>query len=103
MKRTILTLLAAAVMTLSASAQNWKMVITKSDGTTMELPTADIDNITYVETAPETLPDQNVDQVIIKEIYNGGCLTDDGAKYQFDKCIILYNNCTTRTTTSRAT
>ena len=93
MKRTILTLLAAAVMTLSASAQNWKMVITKSDGTTMELPTADIDNITYLETAPETHPDQNVDQVIIKEIYNGGCLTDDGAKYQFDKCIILYNNC----------
>ena len=31
-------------------------------------------------------------QVIIKEIYNGGCPSDDGKTYQFDKCIILYNN-----------
>lgn len=32
-------------------------------------------------------------QVIIKELYNGGCLADDGmTKYQFDKYVILYNN-----------
>jgi len=31
-------------------------------------------------------------QVIIKEIYNGGCPSNDGKTYQFDKCIILYNN-----------
>jgi hypothetical protein len=32
-------------------------------------------------------------QIIIKELYNGGCLADDGTtKFQNDKCIILYNN-----------
>ncbi len=32
-------------------------------------------------------------QVVIKEVYNGGCLKDDGVtKFQYDKCIILYNN-----------
>ena len=31
-------------------------------------------------------------QVIIKELYNGGCKTDDGKNFQQDKCIILYNN-----------
>ena len=32
-------------------------------------------------------------QVIIKEVYNGGCIKDDGTtKFQFDKGIILYNN-----------
>lgn len=34
-----------------------------------------------------------VSQVIIKEIYNGGCMADNGVtQFQFDKCIILYNN-----------
>ena len=38
--------------------------------------------------------DQNADQVIIKELYNGGVMLDDGSKnFHFDKCIILYNNC----------
>ena len=32
MKKTILSLLAASIFTLSANAQNWNMVITKSDG-----------------------------------------------------------------------
>ena len=32
-------------------------------------------------------------QVVIKELYNGGCLADDGVtKYQFDKYVTLYNN-----------
>ncbi len=32
-------------------------------------------------------------QVIVKELYNGGCMMDDGVtKFQYDKCIILYNN-----------
>ena len=32
-------------------------------------------------------------QVVIKEIYNGGCMADDGVtKFQYDKCVILYNN-----------
>ena len=38
--------------------------------------------------------DQNADQVIIKEIYCGGVMKDDGSEnFHFDKCIILYNNC----------
>ena len=31
-------------------------------------------------------------QVIIKELYCGGCLRDNGLTFQYDKCIILYNN-----------
>ena len=32
-------------------------------------------------------------QLVIKELYNGGCLADDGVtKFQFDKGIVLYNN-----------
>ena len=33
-----------------------------------------------------------VSQLVIKEIYNGGNMKDDGKVFQFDKCIILYNN-----------
>ena len=31
-------------------------------------------------------------QLVIKEIYNGGTMKDDGKVFQADKCIILYNN-----------
>lgn len=34
-----------------------------------------------------------VSQIVVKEIYVGGCMRDDGVTtFQFDKCIILYNN-----------
>ena len=93
MKKTILLMAATALISLSAQAQNYKMVITKADGTQVEFSTTEIDNITYVEAAEPILPDQNADQVVIKEIYNGGCPSDDGKTFQYDKCIILYNNC----------
>lgn len=35
-------------------------------------------------------------QIIIKELYNGGCSKDDGKSFQFDKCVILYNNSSQR-------
>ena len=92
MKRTILSLLVASTMALSANAQNWNMVITKADGTTIRVATADIAKVTYVD-LPAYLPDQNADQVIIKEIYNGGCKNDEGKNFQYDKSIVLYNNC----------
>lgn len=32
-------------------------------------------------------------QIVIKELYNGGCMQDDGVTFfQYDKCFILYNN-----------
>lgn len=32
-------------------------------------------------------------QIVIKELYNGGCMKDDGVTFfQYDKCLILYNN-----------
>lgn len=31
-------------------------------------------------------------QVVIKELYNGGCTDDAGKKYQSDRYVILYNN-----------
>lgn len=79
-------------MALSANAQNWNMVITKADGATIRVATADIAKVTYVD-LPAYLPDQNADQVIIKEIYNGGCKNDEGKNFQYDKSIVLYNNC----------
>ena len=34
-----------------------------------------------------------ISQLIIKELYCGGCVKDDGVtKFQYDKCVILYNN-----------
>ena len=93
MKKTILLMAATALISLGAQAQNYKMVITKADGTQVEFSTTEIDNITYVEAAEPILPDQNADQVVIKEIYNGGCPSDDGKTFQYDKSITLYNNC----------
>ena len=46
-------------------------------------------------------PDQNVDQIIIKEIYCGGCPKDEGSDmFHMDKCIVLYNNCPERVVAS---
>ncbi|MCI1682981.1 MAG: DUF4876 domain-containing protein [Bacteroides sp.] len=40
-----------------------------------------------------TLTESKSGQVIIKELYVGGCSKDDGSgNYQFDKYVILYNN-----------
>ena len=80
----------------SLSAQSWKMIITKTDGTTEELLTSDISDISFTAQQEEqpVLPDKNADQIIIKEIYNGGCTADDGVThFHMDKSIIIYNNC----------
>ena len=90
MKKEILTLLVMLCMATSVNAQSWKMVITKADGSQQELYTADIKDIKYVQEVKE---DQNVDQVIIKELYSGGCKKEDGSNFQYDKCVVLYNNC----------
>ncbi len=38
------------------------------------------------------LKEAKTSQVVIKELYNGGCQKDEGKNFQFDKCVILYNN-----------
>ena len=44
-------------------------------------------------TATIQLKEAKTSQVIIKELYNGGCPKDEGTgAFQQDKCIILYNN-----------
>lgn len=95
MKKTVFLWLAILAFGLDLRAQEWKMVITKTDGTTEELLTSDVKEISYLKvTAQDSLPDKNVDQIIIKELYNGGCPTDDGTSFfHMDKCIVLYNNC----------
>ena len=41
--------------------------------------------------------DQNADQIVIKEVYSGGCPMDEGSSFfQMDKSIVLYNNCKER-------
>ena len=92
MKKFVLTAIAMLTMATGAWAQNvWNMVITKNDGTQQTIKVSDIKNVSYTGT---TLEDQYADQVIIKELYNGGCPKDDGSSYfQQDKGFILYNNC----------
>ena len=93
MKKLILSIIAIAAVVTSAKAQSdWKMVITQTDGTKVEIPTTEVKDIRYVENDTYTA-DANVDQIVIKELYNGGCQKDDGKAFQQDKCIILYNNC----------
>lgn len=96
MKKKLLLLLMLSVSLGTAEAQSWKLVINKTDGQTIELTTTDIRDIQFVnqEATLPTLPDRNVDQLIIKEVYNGGCPMDEGTDmFHMDKCIILYNNC----------
>ena len=96
MKKKLFLLLLLSLSLGTAKAQTWKLVINKTDGQTIELATSDIQDIQFVNQEEElpTLPDQNVDQIIIKEIYNGGCPMDEGTDmFHMDKCIILYNNC----------
>lgn len=94
MKRLFITF-ALIATGIGARAQGWKMIIEKTDGTRQELLTSDIADVRFAEDAVQpTLEDKNVDQIIIKEVYNGGCPKDDGSGYfQMDKCIVLYNNC----------
>ena len=88
MRKTLLTLLAAFAFATSGFAQTWNMVITRADGTKDTLKTSEVKDVSFF------LPDQNVEQVIIKEIYNGGCPSDQGGRFfQQDKGFILYNNC----------
>ena len=88
MKKLLLTVVAITAALTGAYAQSYKMTITLQDGTTQELVTSDVKQITYSK-----LEDKNADQVIFKEIYNGGCLKNDGKSFQFDKSFVLYNNC----------
>jgi len=95
MKR-ILLLTACCLSLATIRAQSWKLVVHKTDGQQLELKTSDIKDIQFVEEEEvlPLLPDQNIDQIIIKEVYNGGCPKDDGSGFfQQDKCIVLYNNC----------
>ena len=88
MKQTILTLLTLLTLTLSVNAQTWNMIVTHEDGTVDTLATSAVKSVSFCQ------PDQNADQVIIKEIYNGGVMKDDqSGNFQFDKSFILYNNC----------
>lgn len=95
MKKSICLLFAAMLLSVGSYAQGWKMVITKTDGTKQEVLTSDVKEIVFAEDEVlPTLPDQNADQIVIKEVYNGGCPMDQGSdSYLRDKCIILYNNC----------
>lgn len=43
-------------------------------------------------TAAITLQGSKTSQLVIKEVYNGGILKDDGKNFHFDKSFILYNN-----------
>ena len=41
------------------------------------------------------LMESRISQIVIKELYNGGVLKDDGTTFMYDKSFILYNNSNT--------
>lgn len=87
MKKLLLSLLVMLAMATGAKAQTWNMVVSHEDGTTDTISTKAVKNVSF------SLPDQNVESVIIKELYNGGCPKNTGSGYfQWDKGCILYNN-----------
>ena len=94
MKKLILSIVALVATAMSANAQSeWKMVITHADGTKTEIKTSNVKDIQYVQQMPYEA-DANVDQIVIKELYNGGCPKAEGSgAFSNDKCIVLYNNC----------
>lgn len=95
MKRNVIALM-LLLLSSTSWAQGWKLVVTRNNGTTIEAMTSDVKDITFVKENNDTptLPDKNADQIIIKEVYVGGCPKDEGTEFfQQDKCIILYNNC----------
>jgi len=88
MKKYILTIATVVATAISANAQSWNMIITHEDGTIDTLKTSAVKSVSFSQN------DVNADQVLIKEIYNGGVLADDGkTSFAYDKCVILYNNC----------
>ncbi len=92
MKKLILSLAMIIAVSVNANAQAvWKMVVTHADGTHDTLATSAVSDVKFIS---ETKEDQNVDQLIIKELYNGGCPKNTGSGYfQCDKGFVLYNNC----------
>lgn len=91
MKKVLLTLIAFIAVATSMNAQAvWKMVVTHQDGTVDTLSASTVRNVSFIS---DTLKDQNVESLIIKELYNGGCPMDDGtSSFNRDKGFVLYNN-----------
>ena len=88
MKKILLLLVAMFAFIGNINAQVWNMVVTHKDGTVQVIKASDVKNVTF------QLPDQNADQVIIKELYTTGVPDDKDPKkfFQSDKGFILYNN-----------
>ena len=83
MKKILLSI-AIFASALTTQAQTWNMVVTTADGQTVEVKQADVKNIVF------KADDQNADQVLIKEVYNGGVMNPETNKnYQYDKSITL--------------
>jgi hypothetical protein len=88
MKKILFTLFTVFSFITSVQAQTWNMVITHEDGKRDTIQTSAVKNVSF------NLPDQNADQVIIKELYVGGCPDNTSTTtYINDKYCILYNNC----------
>lgn len=88
MKRILASLVALIAIIGAVNAQSWNMVVTQKDGSTHMFNADDVKEVTF------KLKDQNVDQVIIKELYTTGVPNENNPKKPFamDKGFILYNN-----------
>lgn len=87
MKKKLLTLMALFAAVTNLCAQNWNMVVTRTDGTKDTIATSNVADVSFY------MADQNADQLVIKEVYNGGCPPNEGTTvFQADKGFIIYNN-----------
>jgi len=116
MKKILFAVVCSFAFAAQAGAQSWYAVVHNSDGTVDSIPATNLtvnssqeyaamsvsgDNVSKtsylinnIDSVTFGIPDKNVDQLLIKELYAGGCMKDNGtSRFQYDKGCILYNNC----------
>lgn len=95
MNKHLFTLLFAIFCIANGYAQSWHMIVTHPDGTADTIPTKAVKDVQFalLEEKLDLTKDQNVEQLIIKELYIGG-VTDNNNTGSFynDKGFVLYNN-----------
>ena len=88
MKKILLLLVAMFAFIGNINAQTWNMVVTHNDGTVQVIKASDVKNVTF------QLPDQNADQIIIRNctrlVYQ--TIKTPRSSSNQTRVFILYNN-----------
>ena len=87
--------------TASASFKKAEAGIMMNYNGTANVNVVDLGKGSTFPTVPLALTASKSSQLIIKELYNGGCADNAGKLYQYDKYIIVYNNSDTEVDASK--